>query len=274
MRVRFLAVVETLLLVLGAGAAWAQGGAQAPGPGMVPAGKWQVGLATTWLASERFQDTVEFYNENGTAGSEASTNLKIRDDRLHSATVSYGLLRRLTLQARAGVAEGGKVAETLSNGLWEAKLKPVFVWGLGARGLIWEHQNGLGLTAGLSYLRWDDRGIDSWHSANGWTTTQGNVGVDGKVDYWRLEASALAHWRLGRFLPFLGVGYAYAEIEDVDTWSRPNGTWSRYDFSSQSQDRWGLLGGVQAELVSGLSLGLNFAYFTREELSLSLTWDF
>ncbi|MBI4800744.1 MAG: hypothetical protein HY794_18805, partial [Desulfarculus sp.] len=126
-----------------------------------------------------------------------------------------------------------------------------------------------------SYLRYDDRGIDDWRrNDSGFTTDAGGVGVDGKVDYWRLEASALAHWRLGRFLPFLGLGYAYSELKDSDTWNRPGGIVSTYDFSSKSQDRWGLLGGVQAELCKGLSLGLNFAYFAREELGLSLTWDF
>ncbi|MBI4798125.1 MAG: hypothetical protein HY794_05210, partial [Desulfarculus sp.] len=131
MRMKSLAMFTVMLLVLGAGAALADQGPQAQGPGMVPAGKWQVGLASTWLSSERFQDTTEFSSENGTPGSEPSTNLKIRNDRLHLATVSYGLHRRLTLTARAGMAEGGLIAETLSNGLWEAKLKPVFVWGLG-----------------------------------------------------------------------------------------------------------------------------------------------
>jgi opacity protein-like surface antigen len=217
---------------------------------------------------------VEFSSENGERGSEASQSLKLRDDRLHLARVAYGLHRRLTLEARAGMAEGGTLAETLSNGQWEAKLKPVFVWGLGLRGLVWEHPNGLGLTAGLSYLRYDDRGIDHWHAASGWTTDQGNVGVDGKVDYWRLEANALAHWRLGRFTPFAGVGYAYAELKDTDTWNRPGGVVSTYDFSTKNQDRWGLLGGVQAELCANLSLGLNFAYFNREELGLSLNWSF
>ncbi|MBI5523066.1 MAG: hypothetical protein HY910_10585 [Desulfarculus sp.] len=270
-----LSMLVVMLLVLGAGAALAGQEAQAPGPGMLPAGKWQVGLASTWQISERFQDTIETSHESdGSSGSGDSRNLKIRDDRLHLASVSYGLHRRLTLTARAGLAEGGKIAETLSNGQWEAKLKPVFVWGLGARGLLWEHQNGLGLTAGLSYLRYDDRGIDYWHATDGWTTDQSHYGVDAKVDYWRVEANALAHWRLGRFLPFLGLGYAYSEIKDTDTWSRPDGTWSRYEFESKNRDRWGLLGGLQAELCQGLSLGLNFAYFVREELGLSLTWDF
>ncbi|MBI4800745.1 MAG: hypothetical protein HY794_18810 [Desulfarculus sp.] len=268
-------ICALLLLAWAAGPALADQKAQAQGPGMVPAGKWQVGLASTWQISERFQDTIEYgADSDGASGGEDNRNVKMRDDRLHLATVSYGLHRRLTLTARAGMAEGGKIAETLTNGQWEAKLKPVFVWGLGARGLLWEHPNGLGLTAGLSYLRYDDRGIDHWHYTNGWSTDQTGVGVDGHVDYWRLEASALAHWRLGRFLPFLGLGYAYSELKDQDTWNYPDGSWVRYDFTTKSQDRWGLLGGLQAELWRNLSLALNFSYFAREELGLSLTWDF
>ena len=132
-------------------------------PGMVPAGKWQVGLSTIWQATERFQDTAEFANfNNQDFGSEASTGLKLRDDRFHLATLAYGLHRCLTLMVRAGMAEGGTLSENLSNGQWDAKLNPVFVWSLGARSLLWEHPNGLGFTAGMAYLRYDNRGIDKW----------------------------------------------------------------------------------------------------------------
>jgi opacity protein-like surface antigen len=263
------------LLVAWGGIAGAGQDQPAAGPGMVAAGQWQVGVSSTWQARERFTDTVEFSSENGAPGSEASRGPKMSDDRLHLASLSYGLGRRLTLSARAGLAEGGKLSEMLGNGEWTAKLKPVFVWGVGGRALLWEAGNGLGLTAGLSYLRYDDRGIDEWASSDrGWTTSQGGVGVDGKVDYWRVDANALAHWRLGRVTPYLGLGYAYAELDDVDTWARPGGIWSRYEFSTHSKDNWGLLGGVQAELAPGLNLALGFACLVREELSLSLTWEF
>ena len=275
MRAKIFALFTVIGLILLAGAAGAEPAGQTPGPGMVPAGKWQLGLQGTWQASERFQDTMEYTHEQGTADAEDSRGIKLRDDRLYLATLSYGLHRRLTLQAQAGMAEGGVLQETLSNGQWEAKLKPVFVWGLGARGLLWEDASGLGLTAGLSYLRYDDRGIDHWRlDATGWTTDSGGVGVDGKMDYQRLEANALVHWRLGRFMPFLGLGYAYSELKDTDAWQRPNGVNSRYEFSTRNRDHWGLLGGVQAELCANLSLVLNLSCFDREEVGLSLMWQF
>jgi hypothetical protein len=243
---------------------------------MAPAGQWRVELGTTWQVGERFQDTVEFTNDGGIDfGSESATSLKMNDDRLHLASVAYGLHRRLTLLVQVGMAEGGTIAETLSNGLWEAKLKPVFAWGIGARGLLWEHPNGLGLTAGFSYLRYDDRGIDHWsNNTDGLNTDVKGYGVEGRVDYWRVEARLLAQSRLGRWLPFLGVGYSYSELKDVDTWSRPDGSWSRYDFSTLGKDRLGLLAGVEAEIGSGLSLRLSGTLFSREELGLSLIWDF
>ncbi len=247
--------------------------AESPGPGMVPAGKWQVGLGGTWLSSERFQDTIEYNHENGERGSEPSHGLKIRDDYLYLVTLSYGLHSRLTLFAQAGLARGGVFSENLSNGLFEAKLKPVFVWGLGARGLLWQGPRGLGLTAGLSYLRYDDRGIDHWHKGDGWSSDSAGVGVDGEVDYWRVQADVQAHWRLGRFLPYLGLAYAHSELKDVDTWTQPDWT-GTYDFSTSSENNWGLLGGVQFDLSYGLNLGLSFAYFMREEVGLSLSWQF
>ncbi len=274
MRFKSLCVLLLIGLALIGGPAAAEQGPMPAGPGMAPAGKWQVGLSSTWQAAERFQDSLESTNYTHVLGSDPGSSIKLRDDRLHLASLFYGLHRRLTLEAQAGMAEGGVLAETLTSGQLEAKLKPVFVWGLGVKGLVWERPNGLGLTAGLSYLRYDDRGMDYWHSADGWTTDQGHVTVDGHVDYWRLEATALAHWRLGRFMPFLGMGYAYSELKSLDTWYNPDRTFSTYDFSTKNQDRWGLLGGVQAELCEGLSLGLNFAYFNREEVGLSLNWSF
>jgi opacity protein-like surface antigen len=268
------AVGICLLMVLMVGApALAQPAAQSPGPGLLPAGKWQVGVGTTWLSREYFQDTREYTHENGQRDSEVSHDPTIRDDYFSLVTLSYGLLSRLTLFAQAGMAQGGVMSENLTNGLFEAKLKPVFVWGLGARGLLWQDTRGLGLTAGLSYLRYDDRGIDHWHTSDGWTTESAGIAVDGKVDYWRVQADVTAHWRLGRFLPYLGVAYTHSELKDEDTWSTP--AWSAtYDFSTTNKDKWGLLGGVQVNLWRGLDLGVNFAYFMREEVGLSLSWRF
>lgn len=138
--------------------------------------------------------------------------MKIRDDYFTLTTLSYGLLSRLTLYAQAGVAQGGVMSENLSNDLFEAKLKPVFVCGLGARGLLWHDPNGLRLTDGLDYLRYDDRGIDHWHKGNGWSSDSAGMAVDGEVDYWRVQADLTAHWQLGRFLPYLGLVYVYSEL--------------------------------------------------------------
>ncbi len=277
MRMRVGLAVLAALCCLGAGPSWAapaRNMVQGAGPGMAAAGHWRLSARTAWQARENFQDTVEFSSESGVPGSEAATSMKLNNDRLHMATLGYGLHRRLTVFAQAGLAEGGVLAETLSNGQWEARLKPVFVWGLGARGLVWEDPRGLGLTVGLSYLRWDDRGIDHWHSTNGWTTDQGGVAVEGKVDYWRVEGNALAHWRLGPLLPYLGLGYAYSELKDEDHWDRPDGSWAIYSFSSKGQDNWGLLAGVEADLGRGLGLVLSGAIFSRQEVGLSLTWGF
>jgi len=91
------------------------------------------------------------------------------------------------------------------------------VWGLGARGLLWEDPSGLGLTTRLSYLRYDDRGVDRMQSRNISNFKWDNRVEDFQLDYCRLEANALVHWRLGRFMPFLGLGYAYSEFNGSGT---------------------------------------------------------
>lgn len=273
MRLKSVLIICVLMIGLAGIPSLAVASAPSPGPGMVAAGQWQVGLGATWLSQEKFQDTTEYSHEDGQRTSEPSRDVKMRDDYFSMVTLSYGVLSRLTLFAQAGVAAGGVMSESLSNGVFEAKLKPVFVWGVGARGLIWQDASGLGLTGGVNYLRYDDRGIDHWRTDDGWTTDGAGIGVDGEVDYWRVQADLTAHWRLGRFLPFLGVALAYSELKDVDTWSSPG--WSAtYDFSTKSENNIGLLGGVQVDLVHGLNLALNFALLVREEVGLSLNWRF
>lgn len=62
-------------------------------------------------------------------------------------------------------------------------------------------------------------------------------------------------------------------MKDVDTWSTP--CWSAtYDFSTKGENNLGLLGGVRVDLSHGLNLALNFAYLVREEVGLSLGWQF
>lgn len=246
------------------------------GPGLVPAGQWRLSAGGTWQMSERFQDTNEHaHDSEGASFAGHSDNLKMRDDHFYMASLAYGLNRRLTLVAQAGMAQGGIMAETTNTGQWEAKLKPVFVWGLGAKGLLWETASGLGLTGGLSYLRYDDRKIDNWHHGSGYdTSSDGTLNVDGKMDYWRLEANLLVHQRLGRWLPYAGVSYTYSEIRDNDTWSYNDGYSITYDFQVTDKDRWGIPLGVQAQLTDHLGLVLSGTVLSREEVGLSLSWDF
>ncbi|MFZ5585112.1 MAG: hypothetical protein ACOZHQ_04195 [Thermodesulfobacteriota bacterium] len=272
----WLGVLALTALILAGGPVPAEAaGARGAGPGLVPAGRFEVGLSAAWLSLERFQDTRESFREaDGETGSEPSTNLKIRNDRTYMVNLTYGLTRWLSLRAGLGLVEGGSIQETLSNGNWEAKLKSHLVWGLGARALVWEGGPGLGLTAGLGYLRYDDRGIKYWQYPNGGNTSEAGVGVDGQVDYWRVEADLRLHWSLGRWRPFVGGAYAYSEITDKDRWSYPDGGWSRYDFASKSADRWGLLGGLEAEIIPGLNLIVQGMLLAREEIGLSLSYDF
>ncbi|MFH1059907.1 MAG: hypothetical protein V1797_14680 [Pseudomonadota bacterium] len=255
----------------------AAAGGRGAGPGLAPAGGFELGLAAGWLSRERFQDTSESFREaDGSTGSEASTNLKIRNDRTYMINLAYGLTRWLTLRAGLGMVEGGSLHETLGNGDWEAKLKSNFVWGLGARALVWQGPSGLGLSAGLDYLRYDDRGIKYWQYPTPGTgnTSDSGVNVDGRVDYWRVQGDVRLHWDLGRWRPFVGGAYAYSELKDEDRWSYPDGTWSKYDFSTKSEDRWGLLGGLEAELMPGLNLLVQGMLLAREEIGLSLSYDF
>lgn len=261
------------LLVGGAvGAAAAEGGAA---PGLVAAGKLALGVEAVWTARENLADALEYgWDDGSPADSQTSREVTLKGDRYYLARLSYGLHRRLTVSARAGLVEGGIWGETLVNGRWEARLKSGFAWGLGARGLLWESACGLGLSAGVDYLRWDDRGIKSWRTPDGDSTENYLAGIGSDLDYWRIQGEVVAHWRLGRWTPYLGGAYAYSKFKSEDNWTWDDGTQSHYRDDFSNNDRWGLVGGLQAELLPNLSLSLSGVAIMREELGLALTYQF
>jgi len=264
------------LVCLWTGGVVAAGAAESgAAPGMVAAGKFSLGLEGGWLFEERMADSQEYGQDEGQPEtSQTAREVSFKGDRFYGARLAYGLHRRLTLSALAGVVDGGVWGQTLVNGRWEARLKSGFAWGLGARGLLWENACGLGLSAGVDYLRWDDRGVKNWRYPDGDSTDQYGVDVDSSVDYWRVQAEVLAHWRLGRWTPYLGAAYAHAKFKNQETWTNPDGSTERYRDEFTNHDPWGLVGGLRAELLPNLSLTLRGVLIMREELGLALTYQF
>jgi opacity protein-like surface antigen len=75
-------------------------------------------------------------------------------------------------------------------------------------------------------------------------------------------------------MPYVGLSYSYSELSENDFWTYSDGSWSRYDFESTNKDRWGVPLGVQAQLTDNLGLVLSGTLLGREEIGLSLSWDF
>lgn len=268
-------MVGLVVLAAGLGAPISAAGETGAGPGMVAAGRLALSLGGVWASQEKMADSLEYgWDDGGEISSQDSREVSLKKDFYYLARLDYGLHRRLTVSAQVGMVDGGLWAQTLANGRWEAILKPALVWGVGARGLLWESASGLGLSAGLDYLRWDNRGIDHWRTPDGGSTDSYVSKVDGDVNYWRFQAEILAHWRLGRWLPYLGGAYAYSKLKSEDNWTWDDGTQSHYRDDYSNQDRWGLVGGVQAELLPNLSLALRATWLMREELGLALTYQF
>ena len=264
-----------LVLLLAVGVVPAAAAEAGAAPGMAAPGKMSLGLEGTWLFQERWSDAQEYGWDDGTPpGSQTAHEVTIKGDRYYLARLAYGLHRRLTVSAQAGLVDGGTWGETLANGRWEARLKSAFVWGVGARGLLWENACGLGLSAGLDYLRWDDRGIKNWRTPDGGSTDDYVANIGSDLDYWRIQGEVLAHWRLGRWMPYLGAAYAYAKFKSEDNWTWDDGSQSHYRDEFTNADQFGLVGGVQAELLPGLSLSLRGTWLVREELGLALTYQF
>lgn len=270
----WLVMAGVIALAVGGLPAAAAGGAGAA-PGLVAAGRLALSLEGVWTAQEKMADSLEYgWDDGGEVTAQASREVTLKKDFYYLARLAYCLHRRLTVSAQVGLVDGGLWAQTLANGRWEANLKPALVWGVGARGLVWESASGLGLSAGLDYLRWDNRGIKNWRTPDGGSTDSYVSKVDGDVNYWRVQGEILAHWRLGGWLPYLGGAYAYSKLKSEDNWTWDDGSQSHYRDDFSNNDRWGLVGGVRAELLPNLSLVLRGTWFMREELGLALTYQF
>ncbi len=243
-------------------------------PGLAAKGKFVVGIDGVWAFEERFKDATEQWHDSyGDSGSQTASSVKVVNDRLIMARLTYGLTDWLSVYGRLGYAEGGSLRETLRGLEWQAQMKPALVWALGARGRAFEQPNGLGLTLGAEYLRYDNRKIGQWRYPDGSSTADYATTVDGNFDYWRAQADATLYWKLGRFTPYLGAQFLYSELKLDERWTSP-WDWSAYNWDVKNQDNLGCFAGLAIALAPRFNLDLRANFISRSEGMIGFSYEF
>ena len=129
-------------------------------------------------------------------------------------TLTYGIIDQTNVFSKLGVVDGGKWKDYAPGNNWKENLESNFVWAVGAKGKIYEFENGLGFGLGAQYMRYDNRKVKNWRSGEtgefavdlGWST-------DDKLDFWQLDILANAYWKIGAFAPYAGIGYTYYDVD-------------------------------------------------------------
>jgi opacity protein-like surface antigen len=247
---------------------------------MLKAGQFSLGVTGTWQSEQKFKDSDLKANTLYSDGvreitSTKLSDFKIKDDQFYLATLTYGLSDCLNIYARAGLAAGGKEEYTVHNPARSAavgiKLKDAFTWGLGAKGRLFETPGGLGATLSVQYLRYDSR-------------KEENITVDGaplpldtfdyQAEYQQVDLVAALYQRIGCFVPYVGLGYEWAQFKYSGSSSLAGDFSGSSDFSSTNQDNLAALLGLDVALGSNFTLNLQGSLVSQSAVSLGLTYLF
>ncbi len=241
--------------------------------GLAAAGHFQLGLEAVYQSRVKYDDSTADASRSISDGSRlayqyAVTDLVVEEDQYYFLTLSYGLLDRLNLFAKAGVVRGGKKSSgSVPDRYYD--LREDFAWAVGGKLRLLQTANGMSLLLAGQYLRFDGR-----RQAPTWDIGQAR---DFKMDNWRADLEMVGAWRLGAFTPYLGAKYSYSEVKiygDV-TSIRDGLTWVTHsEYTAHNRDQFGGLAGLAWDIGHGLRLNLQGDYLSDLTVSLSLTYRF
>jgi len=246
------------------------------GLGQAPAkGQWTVSVSGGWLFEGPAKDTdldSSLKNQGVSLGeSDRLTGIKLENDRLWTAWLSYGLLQGLDVWIRAGIMEGGDLVMDDATG----KLGSGFTYGLGARYSMPLGVKGLDLTVAAQYLRYDGREVKDWTVRGRPVGEATGYATDDEVDYWQTDAVLVVSYDLGRFRPYVGAGWSHWELSYSGKWhNSANGADLNLDAEMESKDWLLALAGVDMQFAKRWRASLAGVFVGRTALSLGIGWSF
>lgn len=240
-------------------------------------GQLDVGFQWTSMFKQGFEDYdlkrtySDGYRDTG------RKNADFENDQYYMATLTYGILDQINVFARLGMADGGKWVDHEVGNNWKANLDSQFVWAIGAKGRIYQFDNGLGFGVGAQYTRYDDRKLKDWRSMEtgesasdiGWTTND-------TIDYWQVDVMASAYWTMGAFTPYVGAGYTYYRADYSGRWTHAIESygWVDYDASFSNQNRFTALVGLDVDLGMNFKANIQGTFVSSTALTVGISYCF
>ena len=244
---------------------------------LIKQGQFDVGLEGTLVIKQSFSDyTLDRSYSNGTSDS-SRAGADFENDAYYMATVTYGVLDKLNVFARLGLADGGKWLDYQAGNNWDGKLESNFVWALGAKFDVLKLDNGFGVLMGAQYLRYDDRKVDDWQSQEtGQSAGQLGWSTNDTIDYWQADFVLTTHWTIGAFTPYVGAGISWGEVNYDGEWTNSDPRIGRikYESSFDNSNKFSGLVGFDVDLGDHFKINAQGTFISRTAVSLGLSYCF
>jgi hypothetical protein len=244
---------------------------------LIEKGEIDVGFEGVLYTKQSFSD----YRLNRTYSNRAPDTSKVgadfENDAFYMATITYGVLDRLNVFARLGLADGGDWLDYQPGNNWKGKLESNFVWALGAKFDALKLDNGFGVVMGAQYLRYDDRKVKDWSSQEtGQSAGQLGWNTNDTIDYWQADFVLSTHWTIGAFTPYVGAGYSWSKVSYKGEWTHqdPRFGWIKYDSSFENSNKFSGLVGFDVALGDHFKVNVQGTFISRTAVGLGLSYCF
>jgi len=244
---------------------------------LIKQGQFDVGFQWNWVFKQSFEDydLKRTYSDGYKNTSRKGADFK--NDQYYMATITYGIFDQINVSAKLGMVDGGKWLDYQAGNNWEGDLESNFVWAIGAKGKIYEFDNGLGFGLAARYMRYDNRKVKNWRSLEaGETAADLGWATDDKLDYRQFDFMANAYWTFGVFTPYLGVGYTYYDVNFRGHWTHENPFygWVNYDASFSNENKFTALAGVDMDLGINFKANIQGTFVSSTALTFGITYCF
>ncbi len=244
---------------------------------LIKQGQFDVGFQWNSVFKQGFEDyDLKRTYSDGTANT-GRKGADFENDQYYMATVTYGILDQINVFARLGMVDGGKWLDYEAGNNWKGNLESNFVWAIGAKGNIYEFDNGLGLGLGAQYMRYDNRKVKDWRCLDtgetagdlGWTTHDA-------FDCWQLDVTANAYWTIGAFTPYMGAGYTYCDVDFSGRWTHANPYHGQvdYDASFSNDNKLTALVGLEVDLGMNFKANIQGTFVSSTALTIGISYCF
>ena len=240
-------------------------------------GQFDVGFQWNSVFKQSFEDYdlkrtySDGYRDSGRQGAD------FENDQYYMATITYGIIDQINVFARLGVVDGGKWLDYHPGNNWKGDLESNFVWAIGAKGKVYEFDNGLGFGLAAQYMRYDDRKVKNWRSEEtGETAADLGWSTDDKLNFQQLDIMADAYWNIGAFKPYVGAGYTYYDVDFSGKWTNsvPHYGSVNYDSSFSNQNNFTALVGLDVDLGMNFKANIQGTFVSSTALTIGVSYCF